>query len=106
MPAKPGPLRPHEQRYPRAHPLPDLPGKPAFGDSFLIVAEGQVTEKLYFELLRKKLGLTTATVKVVHPDYTDAIGLVKSAIDIREQRRQCQAGHKLGNREVGGFDHV
>jgi hypothetical protein len=108
MPAKPGPLRPHEkrQKYQRAQPLPDLPGQPAFGDSFLIVTEGKVTEKLYFELLRKKLELKAATVQVVHSGYTDAFGLLNSAIDIRDQESRRRSGRKIGNREVGGFDHV
>jgi hypothetical protein len=86
--------------------VPEIPGQPELGDSFLIVTEGEVTEKLYFELLRKTLGFSRETVQVVHPDYTDAVGLVKSAIDFRNQQSQRTTGHKLGNRKVGGFDHV
>lgn len=34
------------------------------GDSFLIVTEGEVTEPVYFELLRESLQLSTVTVKI------------------------------------------
>lgn len=44
MAAKPGPLRPHEERqnYSRRIPPEPPPGQPALGDSFLIVTEGEV----------------------------------------------------------------
>ncbi len=108
MPAKPGPLRPHEARpsYQRAEPLPAIPGQPALGDSFLIVTEGEVTEKLYFESLRKKLRLAAATVHVVHPGCTDAVGLINAAIALRDQQSRRRSGRKLGNSEVEGFDHA
>lgn len=34
------------------------------GDAFLIVTEGEVTEPVYFELLRESLQLSTVTVKI------------------------------------------
>ena len=39
MPAKPGPLRSHEERlaYARTRPKEPPPGQPALGDSFLVV---------------------------------------------------------------------
>src|SRR5216684_1582272 len=68
MAAKPGPLRPHEERqsYARRIPKQPPPGEPALGDSFLIVTEGEVTEKLYFESVRAALQLNPVTVRVVH----------------------------------------
>jgi len=50
MPARPGHLRPHEERpnYARREPEEPLPGEPRLGDSFLIVTEGEVTERMYF----------------------------------------------------------
>lgn len=47
MAAKPGPLRPHEVRQSYARPMPQepVPGEPRLGDSFLIVTEGEVTER-------------------------------------------------------------
>jgi hypothetical protein len=108
MPAKPGPLRPHEERqiYNRPEPLPDIPGQPSLGDSFLIVTEGEVTEKMYFESVRSKLRLKAATVHVVHPGCTDARGLVEAAILLKDEPHQRRVRGELGNREVEGFDHV
>ena len=65
MPAKPGPLRPHEarQNYNRRTPTQPPPGEPALGDSFLIVTEGEVTERLYFESVRTALQLHPVTVR-------------------------------------------
>ncbi|MCX6902551.1 MAG: RloB family protein [Verrucomicrobia bacterium] len=108
MPAKPGPLRPHEERshYARREPREPAPGEPKPGDSFLIVTEGEVTERRYFESLRETLQVNPVTVRVVHPSCTDAKGLVQAARDARddvaERRRRCQAG----NTEVAGYDHV
>jgi hypothetical protein len=42
------------------------------GDSFLIVTEGKVTERLYFEATRATLQVNAVTVRVVHPACTDA----------------------------------
>ena len=108
MPAKPGPLRPHEerQRYRRVESLPDIPGRPALGDSFLIVTEGEVTEKMYFEALREKLELGAATVHVLHPGCTDAESLVQAAVRLRDEPPLRRSRGELGNREVEKFDHV
>lgn len=80
MSAKPGPLRPHEERthYTRRKPVEPPPGQPGIGDSFLIVTEGEVTERLYFESLRNLLKITPVTVRVIHPSCTDVEGLVRA----------------------------
>jgi hypothetical protein len=108
MAAKPGPLRPHQERksYVRREPPPRIPGLPDLGDSFLVVTEGEVTEKLYFEKLRALLQISAVTVRVVHPDCTDAQGLVREAIKLRDQQRERRDRFDLGNREVGNYDHV
>lgn len=110
MPAKPGPLRPHEERqsYTRRIPQRPLPGQPELGDSFLIVTEGEVTEKQYFESIRAALQLNPVTVQVVHPNCTDAEGLVRAAMALYEKDKD---GHRLaknggGNRDVRVYDHV
>lgn len=94
MPAKPGPLRPHETRsnYARQAPREAPPGDPALGDSFLLITEGEVTEKLYFEKLREALQIRAATVRVVHPSCTDAVGLVSAAIEARVRQNQGRNG--------------
>lgn len=110
MAAKPGPLRPHEERqsYARRIPQGPLPGQPGLGDSFLIVTEGEVTERLYFESIRAALQLNPVTVQVVHPNCTDAEGLVRAAMDMYEKDGK---GNRLskwatGNRDVRVYDHV
>jgi hypothetical protein len=84
------------------------PGEPSLGDSFLIVTEGEVTEKLYFESVRATLQLNPVTVHVVHPHYTDAEGLVRAAMDMYELDRDGKrlARAASGNRAVKIFDHV
>ncbi len=108
MPAKAGPLRPHEQRlnYTRREPKEPLPGEPGIGDSFLVVTEGEVTERLYFESLRATLEVTPVTVRVVHPSCTDAEGLVRAAIQERDALVKWQSRREVGNTELGGYDHV
>jgi hypothetical protein len=108
MPAKPGPLRPHEERLTFARRLPKEPppGEPRIGDSFLIVTEGQVTERLYFESLRETLEANPVTVRVLHPSCTDAEGLVRAAIQERDALVECRSQREVGNTEVGGYDHV
>lgn len=110
MPAKAGPLRPHEERrnYARRARMQPPPGAPSLGDSFLIVTEGEVTERLYFESVRATLQLNPVTVRVVHPGCTDAEGLVRAAmsmyvIDMHGNRRALDCS---GNRDVEIFDHV
>jgi len=96
VPAKPGPLRPHEERrdYARREPKVPPPGEPSPGDSFLIITEGEVTERLYFEYLRAALQLSPMTVRVIHPACTDAVGLVRAAMAERKKSGEI------------GFDHV
>jgi len=110
MPARPGPVRPHEERlnYARFIPESPLPSEPSLGDSFLIVTEGEVTEKLYFEAIRATLQLNPVTVRVVHPNCTDAEGLVRAAMSMYETDNDGNRVAKAaaGNRDVKVFDHV
>ena len=108
MPAKSGPLRPHEQRlnYARREPKEPPPGEPRIGDSFLIVTEGEVTERLYFESLRDLLEVNPVTVRVVHPACTDAEGLVRAAMEERDALAGRRSRWEAGNTEVARYDHV
>jgi len=110
MPAKKGPLRPHEERrnYDRRVLEQPLPGDPGLGDSFLIVTEGEVTEKLYFDSVRALLKRTAVEVRVDYTDWTDAIGLVRAAMNMYEKD---SAGNRVakksaGFRSVDQYDHV
>lgn len=109
MPVKRGPLRPHEQvsSFSRREPSGPVPGQPEPGDSFLIVTEGAVTEKRYFEAIREKLQLSPLVV-VVHPRCTDAEGLIRAAMGMYERERSGRrvAKRPIGNREPESYDHV
>jgi len=107
MPAKPGPLRPHEERrsYTRRERSAPVPGLADLGDTFLIVTEGLVTERRYCERLREKLNLSAAHVQVVQPGFTDAAGLIRAAIRLRDETR-TRAPHQRGNSAVSSYDHV
>lgn len=108
MPAKPGPLRPHEQRlhYTRREPKHPPPGEPNIGDSFLIVTEGEVTERLYFESIRELLEVNPVTVRVIHPSHTDAEGLVREAMKERDALAERRNHWTAGNTSVDRYDHV
>jgi hypothetical protein len=106
VPAKPGPLRPHEERlnFARQALAEPPPGTPALGDSFLIITEGEVTERLYFESIRQALKLNAVTVRVIHPECTDAEGLVRAAMEERDKISESRKN--TSNREITSYDHV
>jgi hypothetical protein len=108
MPSKPGPLRPHEERltYARREPPERPPGEPKPGDSFLIVTEGEVTERMYFESVRKTLKVNPVTVRVVHPPCTDAEGLVRAAVGERDAVPARHGRSECGSTEVARYDQV
>ena len=76
------------------------------GDSFLIVTEGEVTERMYFEATRETLQVNPVTVRVVHPACTDVEGLVQAAIQERDAALRRRGPSKAGNRKVSRYDHV
>jgi hypothetical protein len=92
--------------YARRQPQEPLPGEPGLGDSFLIITEGEVTERLYFESVREALQINPVTVRVLHPACTDAEGLVRAAM--RERDAAIERGHRYeaGTRDVPRYDHV
>lgn len=107
MAAKPGPLRPHEERlkYARREPEQPVAGQPGLGDSFLIVTEGEVTERIYFESIRNYLQVNPVTV-VMHPPCTDAEGLIQAAIKERDAKADRANSCKAGNSDALCYDHV
>lgn len=78
-------------------------GDVSLGDTFLVVVEGEVTERRYVEDVRGLLALRA--VHVICPTGHDPIGLVQRAIQERSGVRRRQAG-RAGNREPVGYDHV
>jgi len=70
------------------------------GDRFLIVVEGEQTERRYFEDLCGKLHFSPAKVIVEHPD-SDPLNMVEEAIRLRnaeEKREQV--------REIAAYDQA
>ena len=108
MPAKLGPLRPHEEQrsYFRYSPPETLPGCPGLGDTFLIITEGEVAEREYFESLRCVLQFDPVTVRVIHPSCTDANGLIRAAIEERGKPATRRLRGEAGNRDVSTYDHT
>jgi hypothetical protein len=72
----------------------------------IIISEGEVTERWYFEKLRAMLQLSAAHVQVVHPPCTDAEGLVRAAIAARDNPAIRRKKSEVGIREVVNYDHV
>jgi hypothetical protein len=62
------------------------PGAQGDGKTFLIVVEGEETERLYLDGLRRKLELKSAHVEVVHAGATDPQNMVKAALKLRDAR--------------------
>lgn len=58
----------------------------ATGNSFLIVVEGEATERAYLEALRDELQLNAARVAVVHAGVTDPVNIVRAAVELRDRQ--------------------
>lgn len=65
---------------------PQSPG--STGKTILIVTEGEKTEPNYLKGLRNHLKLQAADIRVVKADGTDALSVVKHAVELRGQRRR------------------
>lgn len=74
---------------------------PRAGRSFLIVTEGEKTEPSYFTTLVDLLQLSSADVRIVHPDGTDPMTLTLNAVELRDaQRKKAKKGLEIGYDEV------
>lgn len=76
------------------------------GDTFLIVTEGDVTEPVYFELLKNDLRLTRAEVYVTPGDTSDSKRVIETAARIAKDRRVKGRRGKLALNQLISFDHV
>ncbi len=82
------------------------PALAKLGDAFLIVTEGEVTEPVYFELLRRDLKLALVSVKVQPGDASDPRHVIRTAERLaNEQKRKHKKG-VLAINEPAQFDHV
>jgi RloB-like protein len=86
-----------------------LPSRLAFakpGDAFLIVTEGQVTEPVYFELLRASLQLSTVTVKIQPASASYPTHVIDSAATEVERLSKRRKRKEIAINEVEKYDHV
>jgi hypothetical protein len=67
---------------------PERPTTPrqATGQTFLILVEGEATELVYLEEVRRRLDRKAAAVVVFHGDHTDPVGIVREAIKLRDEK--------------------
>jgi RloB-like protein len=91
----------------RAGPEPS-PGRPGLGDSFLVVTEGEVSEKGYFKNLRTLLQIEPVRMEVRHPDCTDPLGLVRAAREMFDVEADGNKRSLIAksHRDPEFFDHV
>jgi hypothetical protein len=76
------------------------------GDAFLIVTEGEVTEPVYFELLRESLQLSTVTVKIQPGSASYPTHVIGSAAKEVERLAKRRKRKETAINEVEKFDHV
>jgi len=76
------------------------------GDSFLIVTEGEVTEPVYFELLRESLQLGTVKVKIQPGSASYPKHVINSAADEVTALSKRVKKKLIAINEVEKYDHV
>lgn len=77
------------------------------GKRILIVTEGECTEPNYLKGLRARMGLKSVDVEVIHPPYTDPLGLLEAAKKLKSNaERQARNGEGVRFDEVWVvYDH-
>lgn len=88
-------------RYFSGKPQRKMPARPASGDTFLIVVEGENTERLYLDAVRDRLKRKPAMVVVYHGTHTDPEGIVREAIKLKETQKG-----KAGKGTTEPYDQV
>ncbi len=81
-------------------------GDVCVGDTFLVVVEGRVTERLYVQGVCGCLSLGAVHVRVVRPTRHDPVGLVEAAIQERAGPQRRRDAGRAGVREPERYDHV
>lgn len=100
-----GSVGPSLEALRRRGPAP-MCGDVGIGDTFLVVVEGEVTERQYVQRVCGCLALGAVHVRVVRPGRHDPLGLVKEAIQEREGPQLRRKQGSAGIREPRGYDHV
>lgn len=76
------------------------------GSSILIVTEGEITEPIYFDRLKRILSLQTLEVEVLPAGTGDPRRLVEAALAQRQKRRKDAKAGKLGFSKAMDFDEL
>lgn len=76
------------------------------GDAFLIVTEGEVTEPVYFDLLRRSLQLPTVTVKIEPGSASYPTHVIDSAAEEVARLAKRKRRKQTAINEVEKYDHV
>ncbi|MCE9612205.1 MAG: RloB family protein [Chthoniobacter sp.] len=72
------------RRYSEGKPERPKVSRPATGDTFLIVVEGEATEVAYLNEVKIRLKRKAGAVLVHHGRHTDPVGIVREAIKLRD----------------------
>lgn len=76
------------------------------GDAFLIVTEGEVTEPVYFELLRADLQLSAVRIRVEPGRASDPRHVIQTAADEVKAHARRVSKKKHSNTEPDQFEQV
>lgn len=89
----------------RGEPAPAF-GEVSVGDTFLVVVEGKVTERLYLRGICGCLALGSVHVRVVQPGRHDPLGLIQEAMAERDAPKRRRAEGRASIRDPDAYDHV
>lgn len=81
-------------------------GEVDIGDTFLVMVEGKVTERHYFEGIRRCLSLGSMHVRVVSPGHQDPVGLIEEAMAERAGPKRRRTEGRASIRDPETYDHV
>lgn len=74
--------------------------------AILIVTEGEVTEPVYFDELKRRLNLSTVEIEVLGAGKGDPRRLAESALEERKQRRKDAKQGRLALSKAPDFDEL
>lgn len=72
----------------------------------LIATEGEATEPVYFEEVKKLLNLPTVEVEVAGCGIGDPRALAEKALKLRKNRRKAAKDGRLGYMQIADFDEI
>ncbi len=76
------------------------------GSSILIVTEGENTEPVYFDALKRKLSLQTVEIEIVPAGKGDPRRLAEAALEEQKKRRKDAKDGRLSFAKASNFDEL